>query len=101
MSVPLSHALALCVLLWALGLACVLVRRNLLFVLIGLEVMLNAAALAWVVAGSRWLAPDGQILFILALSLAACEVAVGLALVLAVHRRYGGLDIDLLSELRR
>lgn len=99
--VPLAHALALCATLFGLGLLGVLLRRNLIFVLMSLEVMLNSAGLAFVVAGSRWAQPDGQILFVLVLTLAAAEVAVGLALVLAIHRRFKTLDVNALAEMKR
>ncbi len=98
--VPMAHVLALCAALFALGLAGVLLRRNLIFVLLSLEVMLNAAGLAFVGAGSRWLQPDGQILFVLILTVAASEVAVGLALVLQIHRRFHVLDTEALAEMR-
>ena len=99
-AIPLSHALGLCALLFGLGLTGVLLRRNLVFVLISLEVMLNSAGLAFVVGGSRWLQPDGQIMFVLILTLAAAEVGVGLALLLAVHRHFRVLDTNALSELK-
>ncbi len=99
-TVPLSHALLLAGGMFAIGLTGVLVRRNLLFLMMSLEVMLNAAALAFVAAGSRWLQPDGQIMFVLILSLAAAEVAVGLALVLQIHRHIGVLDTDAVDALR-
>ena len=73
-TVPLDQGLLLAAILFALGLAGVLVRRNLLFMLMSLEVMLNAAGVAFIVAGARWAAPDGQIMFILVLSFAATEV---------------------------
>lgn len=98
--VPLTHGLILCGLLFGLGLFGVLLRRNLLFVLMSLEVMLNAAGLAFVIAGAHWLEPDGQILFVLILTLAAAEVAVGLALALQIHRRFHGLDADAVSEMK-
>lgn len=98
--VPVEHAFYLAAALFALGLTGVLVRRNLLFVLMSLEVMLNAAGLAFVAGGARWGQADGQILFLLVLTLTAAEVAIGLALVLAVHRRFRGLDADLLSRMR-
>ncbi len=98
--IPLAHALLLSGGMFTLGLLGVLVRRNLLFTLLSLEIMLNSAGLAFVVAGARWSQPDGQIMFLLVLSLAAAEVAVGLALTLQVHRQFGSLDLDALSELR-
>ena len=68
--------------LFALGLIGVLVRSNLIFTLMSIEVMLNAAGLAFVVAGARWGQPDGQVMFLFILAMAAAEVSVGLALVL-------------------
>jgi NADH-quinone oxidoreductase subunit K len=72
----------------------------LIFVLMSLEVMLNAAGLAFVVAGSRWHQTDGQVVFLFILAIAAAEVAVGLALVLQVYRRFKALDVDALSKMR-
>jgi len=86
--------------LFALGLTGLLVRRNLIFILMSLEIMLNAAGLAFVVAGSRWGQADGQIVFIFILSMAAAEVSVGLALVLQIYRRFKTLDADAASEMR-
>lgn len=96
----MEHGLALAAILFTLGLAGLIVRRNILFVLMSLEVMMNAAALAFVVAGARWAQPDGQIMFILILTLAAAEASVGLAIVLQLYRRYHILDIDSASEMR-
>jgi NADH-quinone oxidoreductase subunit K len=86
--------------LFSLGLTGLLVRRNLIFVLMSLEVMLNAAGLAFVVAGARWHQPDGQVMFLFILAMAAAEVSVGLAMVLEVYRRFKSLDVDELSEMR-
>ena len=100
MSVPLSHTLLLAAGLFSLGLLGLLVRRNIIFMLLCLEIMLNSAGLAFVAAGSHWGQPDGQIMFILVLTLAAAEVAVGLALALLIYRRFGHLDADALNRLR-
>ena len=86
--------------LLALGLAGLLVRRNLMFTLMSIEVMLNAAGLAFVVAGSRWAQPDGQVMFIFILATAAAEVSVGLALLLQLYHRYKSLDADAVSQMR-
>lgn len=93
-SVPIEHALLVAAILFALGLVGLLVRRNVLFMLISVEVMLNASALAFVAAGARWGAADGQVMFIFILTMAAAEVSVGLALVLQLHKRLGTLDAD-------
>jgi NADH-quinone oxidoreductase subunit K len=86
--------------LFSLGLTSLLVRRNLIFVLMSLEVMLNAAGLAFVVAGSRWHQADGQVVFLFVLAMAAAEVSVGLALVVQIYRRFKSLDVDELSGMR-
>ena len=78
--VPLEHGLLLAGILFALGVVGLLVRRNVLFILMSIEIMLNAAGLAFVVAGSRWGQADGQVMFMFILTMAAAEVAVGLAL---------------------
>ncbi len=98
--VPLEYGLLLAVVLFSLGLAGVLIRRNVLFVLLSIEIMLNAAGLAFVAAGSRWGQPDGQVMFIFILAMAAAEVSVGLALVLLMHHERKSLDTDLASQLR-
>jgi len=94
-----AHALLLAAVLFGLGLVGVLARRNLVFMLMSVEIMLNAAALTFVAAGQRWALADGQVMFILVLTLAGAEVAVGLALLLLVQRRAGGLDADALSRM--
>ncbi len=98
--IPAQHGLLLAAVLFGLGMIGVLARRNLIFMLISIEIMLNAASLAFIVAGSRWAQADGQIMFILILTLAAAEVSVGLALILQIFRRLGTLDGDAASRMR-
>lgn len=98
--VPINHALWLAAILFALGLAGLLVRRNLVLVLMSVEVMLNAAGLAFVAAGARWGQPDGQVMFLFVLAMAAAEVSVGLALVLQFSRRSPALDADQASAMK-
>ena len=98
--IPMEHGLALSGVLFSLGLMGLLVRRNILFMLMSLEIMLNASALAFVVAGSRWVQADGQIMFMLIITLAACEASVGLALLLQLYRRFGSLDVDAASQMK-
>ena len=99
-SIPLEHGLAVAAILFCLGLVGLMVRRNILFMLMSLEVMMNAAALAFVVAGARWGAADGQVMFILVITLAAAEASIGLAILLQLYRRFNTLDIDAASEMR-
>jgi NADH-quinone oxidoreductase subunit K len=98
--IPMEHGLFLAGVLFAIGLAGVLIRRDVLFVLMSLEIMLNAAALAFIAAGSRWGQPDGQIMFILILTLAASEACVGLALIIQVYRRWQSVDLDALARMK-
>lgn len=99
-SIPVDHGLFIAGALFALGLAGVLVRRNIIFQLMSIEVMLNAAGLAFVVAGARWGQPDGQVMFLFILVMAAAEVSVGLALVLRLYHRLKTLDGDAASVMR-
>ena len=98
--IPFEHGLMVAAILFALGLAGLLARRNIIFVLLSIEVMLNAAGLAFVTAGARWGQPDGQVMFILILTMAAAEVSVGLALVLQLRHRFKTLDVDAVSTMR-
>ena len=98
-AVPIEHVLALAGLLFLLGLIGVLVRRNVMFLLMSLEVMMNAAGLAFVAAGARWGMPDGQIMFMFILALAAAEVAVALGIVVQLARRFESLDVDNADEM--
>lgn len=76
-----------------------LVRRNVIFVLMSIEVMLNASGLAFIAAGARWGRADGQIMFLFILAAAAAEVAIGLALVIQIYHRFRLLDTDSISEM--
>jgi len=96
----MQYALILAGVLFSFGLLGILVRRNILFVLMSIEIMMNAAALAFVAAGSRWGQADGQVMFILILTLAAAEACVGLAMVLQLHRRFRTLATDAAGEMK-
>ncbi|HXY54254.1 MAG TPA: NADH-quinone oxidoreductase subunit NuoK [Nitrospirota bacterium] len=99
-SVPMEHGLILAAILFALGLVGVIVRRNIVFMLMGVEIMLNAVGVAFVVAGARWGQVDGQVLFIFILTMAAAEVSVGLALVLQLYHSFRTLDADAASRMK-
>jgi NADH-quinone oxidoreductase subunit K len=98
--IPMQHALILAAILFTLGLTGLLTRRNLIFTLLCIEIMLNASGLAFVAASARWGQADGQIMFLFILAMAAAEVSVGLAFVLLWHRRQTALDVDAASALR-
>lgn len=94
-----EHGLILAGILFVIGLLGVMARRNILFMLMSLEIMMNSAALAFVVGGNIWGSPDGQIMFILVLTLAAAEAAIGLAIVLQFYHRFKTLDVHKVSSL--
>jgi NADH-quinone oxidoreductase subunit K len=100
MPIPAQDVLYLAVTLFTLGLIGLLTRRNLIFTLLSVEIMLNASGLAFVAGSYQWGGPDGQVMFIFILAMAAAEVSVGLALLLQFHRRQPTLDSDRASELR-
>jgi NADH-quinone oxidoreductase subunit K len=86
--------------LFVLGLVGALTRKNIIFILISIEVMLNAAGLAFVAAGAKWQQPDGQVMFLFILAMAAAEVSVGLALVLQAYHQHKTLDVEKLKQLK-
>ena len=99
-SIPIEHGLILAGILFCLGLVGVLTRRNIIFVLMSLEIMLNACGLAFIVAGAAWGQAEGQVMFLMILTLAAAEVAVGLGLIIQMYRRFHTVDINVLSEMK-
>jgi len=86
--------------LFLTGLAGFLVRRNIIFMLMSIEIMLNSAGLAFIIAGSHWMQTDGQVMFIFILTVSAAEVSVGLALILQMYHHYRTLDADAINKLR-
>ena len=92
MIVPYNHVLVLAGILFLMGMFCAVTRRNLIMILLGLEIMLNAAAVAFVGAALRWQHLEGQAVAIFILAIAAAEVSIGLALVVYVYKRTGSLD---------
>jgi NADH-quinone oxidoreductase subunit K len=98
--VPIQHALVLAAILFALGVVGLLARRNLIVMLMSVEILLNAAGLAFIAAGSRWGQADGQVMFLMILTLAAAEIGVGLGLALQIYRHFKTLDADRLSEMQ-
>ena len=92
--------LAVAALLFAIGVAGVLLRRSPLIVLLSLEIMLNAANLAFVGFSRLFGEMDGQVFALAVMAVAASEVCVGLGLIVAMARRNLALDVDLLTELK-
>jgi len=100
MSVGLSQYLILSVILFVIGLAGVIRRKNLLMLFFATEIMLNAANIAFVAISSFIGDLSGQMFAIFIMAIAASEVAVGLGLLILIYKKYGTLDLDNLSLLR-
>src|SRR5512138_953670 len=101
MIVPLAHILILAAVTFSLGLVCVLVwRSNVIMLLIGIEIMLNAAMLVFVGGANRWGGADGQVFALLIMAMTSAEVSLALALVVYLHRRKKTVDVDAFRELR-
>jgi NADH-quinone oxidoreductase subunit K len=99
-TVPLEAALILAAVLFVIGLAGVLIRRNIIFVLLSIEVMFNACGLAFIVAGWYLSHPAGQAMYFFILAAAAAEVAVALGLILHMRQAFGTLDADQMSRMK-
>ena len=95
-----SWYIVLSALIFCTGLAGVLSRRNPLVVLLSLELLLNAGNLALVAFSRMWGNGDGQIFALIVMVVAACEVVVGLGLIVAMYRNRIAIDVDEMSELR-
>jgi NADH-quinone oxidoreductase subunit K len=101
MSITLYHFIGLSMVLFLIGAVGVLVRRNLLIMLMSIEMMLNAANLA-LIAFSRFHGqPEGQVAGFLMMAIAAAEVAVGLAIIVKIFRLRQTINVDLLTSLKR
>ncbi len=98
--IPLEYGLMVATLLFMIGLAGALIRRNLVYILLSIEIMLNAAGFAFVLAGARWMQPDGQVMFIFILTMAAAEVSIGLALILRIYHKFKSLDSDEADKIK-
>lgn len=97
--ISINMVMILAAILFMLGIAGVIIRKNIIFMLLSVEIMLNASGLAFIAAGAKWAQPDGQVMFIFILAMAAAEVSVGLALILQVYHQHQSLDIDRLREM--
>ncbi len=92
MIVPFNHVLLLAALLFLLGIGCAVCRRNLIMILLGVEIMLNAATVAFIGAALKWQHMEGHAFVIFIMAIAAAEVSIGLALIVALYRRKTSMD---------
>jgi NADH-quinone oxidoreductase subunit K len=92
MTIPFTHVLFLSGILFLCGIVCTLLHKNLIMILIGLEIMLNATAVAFVGAGLYAQQIEGQVVALFILAVAAVEVSIGLAMIVCFYRQTGNLD---------
>jgi NADH:ubiquinone oxidoreductase subunit K len=97
--VSLDWYLVVSALIFSIGAAGVLTRRNPLVILLCLELMLNAANIALIAFSRMWNNLDGQVFAVIVMVVAACEVCIGLGLVVALYRRRLPIDVDEIREL--
>ena len=100
MIVPIGHILIVSGIMFLMGLACVLARRNLIMILIGVEIMLNAVGLALVGGSALWQQVDGQIFVIFLMAMTSAEVSISLAMVVYLRRRKGTIDADAFDGMK-
>ncbi len=100
MIAPFGHVLLVAGIIFALGVFCAVVRRNLIMIVLGIEIMLNAAAIVFAGAALRWNDLEGQTFVLFILAVAATEVSVGLAIIVYAFRRTGSFDPSNFNLLR-
>ncbi len=100
MIVPIAHILAFSGTMFLMGLACVLARRNLIMILIGVEIMLNAVGIALAGGSALWNNVDGQIFVIFLMAMTSAEVSISLAMVVYLRRRKGTIDADAFDGMK-
>ncbi|MCX7985865.1 MAG: NADH-quinone oxidoreductase subunit NuoK [Bacteroidales bacterium] len=98
--IPFEMQILVAAILFTIGLIGLLTRRNLIFMLMSVEIMMNAGAFAFVAAGARWIQPDGQVMFLFVLTVAAAEVAIALALLILMHKLFKSVDTNQLNSLK-
>lgn len=100
MNIPMHYVLALSALMFTLGVLGVLIRRNTIVIFMSVELMLNAANLAFITFARNFGELPGQVFVFFVIAVAAAEVAVGLALIVAIFKSRQSIDIDQISKLR-
>ncbi len=101
MIVPLTHVLMLAGIIFIMGLGCAVAwRSNLIMLLIGIEIMLNAAMLAFVGGGAHWGLLDGQVFSLVIMALTSAEVSLALSMVVYLHRRRRTVNADEFREMK-
>jgi NADH-quinone oxidoreductase subunit K len=98
--IPVSYYIILSAILFTLGAVCVLIRRNAIVIFMGIELMLNSANLTFVAFANQYQVLSGQIFVFFVMTVAAAEVAVGLALIVTIFKTKQSIDVDQMSSLK-
>jgi NADH-quinone oxidoreductase subunit K len=98
--VPISWYLILSAILFSIGVAAFLIKRNIITVFLSLELMLNAVNLTFIAFAQQWHAINGQIFVFFVMVVAAAEAAVGLAIIIAVYRARSTLNVDQIDLMK-
>ncbi|CDZ16527.1 NADH-quinone oxidoreductase subunit K [Candidatus Johnevansia muelleri] len=98
--IKIKYGLILSIILFVIGITGILIRRNIFFIFMCLEIILNSIALAFIVAGSAWNQSESQIIFIIIMTIAACEASIGLAFIIKFYRSFKTFDINIISRMK-
>ncbi|CAL4319553.1 NADH-quinone oxidoreductase subunit NuoK [Buchnera aphidicola] len=99
--INIQDELILVMILFFLGFMCLIVRKNLLYLLIGLEIMLNSLGLMTVFIGNYLKVHNGSMMYIFIITIAACEASIGLAFLINIYKNKNTLNIDSLREMKK
>jgi len=97
---PITYYLGLSVIMFVIGFVGVLLRRNALLIFMSLELMFNSANLAFVTFANYYHLPNAQLFVFFVMTVAAAEVAIGLALIVAIFRKKHSISVDQVSDLK-
>ncbi|QJC35423.1 NADH-quinone oxidoreductase subunit NuoK [Enterobacteriaceae endosymbiont of Donacia proxima] len=97
--IPLYHILIFIIIIFTIGLTGILIRNNMLYILICSELMINAAALSCIVSGNYWKQTEGEIMYIISISISAIETCIGLILLIKLYYYKNNINIDSISEM--
>ncbi|WP_343184147.1 NADH-quinone oxidoreductase subunit NuoK [Buchnera aphidicola (Ceratovacuna keduensis)] len=99
--IPIFYCFILSVLIFSLGTLIFFIKNNLFLMMIGLEIMINACLLLFIISGNYWNNESGQIIYIFIITSSAAEVCVSLSLLLKFYKINNTLNVNLLSELKK
>ncbi|QJC33829.1 NADH-quinone oxidoreductase subunit NuoK [Enterobacteriaceae endosymbiont of Donacia provostii] len=97
--IPLYHILIFIMIIFIIGLTGVLIRNNMLYILICTELMINSAALSCIISGNYWRQTEGEIMYIISISISAIETCIGLILLIKLYYYKNNININSISEM--